>query len=81
MYDVGVPVPPDLLLSPDGDRATAVIWAKGFRQGVSEWDWCRRGFPRVRLRRAIVRPLAHLRAWEVATRLSNPQTRAALARR
>ncbi len=38
VYDVGVPVPPDLLLSPDGDRATAVIWAKGFRQGVSEWD-------------------------------------------
>jgi len=35
----------------------------------------------VRLRRAIVRPLAHLRAWEVATRLSNPETRAALVRR
>ncbi len=29
MYDLGVPVPPDLLLSPDGDRATAVNLGQG----------------------------------------------------
>lgn len=46
-----------------------------------EATWLRPGFPHVRLRRTIISPLARLRAWEVATRLSNPEARAALARR